>query len=159
MRPRWSPASRARCRKSPEERAGEGDEAGGPEPPKDGDGDRDGTPDSRDKCPDDPEDKDGFEDQDGCPELDNDNDGIPDVKDLCPNEPETWRAAHQFLLYEDFFLRRLGGEALISGCLASRTQMKDLASGAWAPDLLERCGIEPGRLARLTAPADGPTGS
>jgi outer membrane protein OmpA-like peptidoglycan-associated protein len=61
-----------------------------PEPRPDplADRDRDGIPDVRDKCPDEPEDKDGFEDEDGCPDLDNDKDGIPDAKDKCPNEPE-----------------------------------------------------------------------
>ncbi len=52
------------------------------------DRDRDGVPDDRDACPDDPEDWDGFDDEDGCPDLDNDKDGIPDDKDKCPNEPE-----------------------------------------------------------------------
>jgi len=54
----------------------------------DGDRDRDGIPDSRDRCPDDPEDKDGFQDEDGCPDPDNDNDGILDGNDRCPNDPE-----------------------------------------------------------------------
>src|SRR5262249_21666054 len=62
------------------------------EPPRDGDRDRDGIPDSVDKCPDKPEDKDGFEDEDGCPDLDNDKDGIPDAVDACPMEPETINA-------------------------------------------------------------------
>src|SRR5678816_4188986 len=53
------------------------------------DRDRDGIPDARDRCPDEPEDRDGFEDSDGCPDLDNDRDGIPDARDKCPNEPET----------------------------------------------------------------------
>jgi xylulokinase len=70
------------------------------------------------------------------------------------NEPEVWRSAHQFLLYEDFFLHRLGGRAAISHCLASRTQMYDLAAGDWARDILEQCSIDPGRLAPL-APVDG----
>ncbi|NIT35922.1 MAG: OmpA family protein [candidate division Zixibacteria bacterium] len=52
------------------------------------DRDKDGIPDSRDKCPDDPEDYDGYMDSDGCPDTDNDNDGIPDAVDKCPNEPE-----------------------------------------------------------------------
>ena len=69
------------------------------------DRDRDGIPDYKDKCPDDPEDKDGFEDSDGCPDPDNDKDGICDPWvakkgllakyahicrgiDRCPNEPE-----------------------------------------------------------------------
>jgi xylulokinase len=69
-----------------------------------------------------------------------------------------WRAAHQFLLYEDFFLRRLGGEAVISGCLASRTQMMDLTTGAWATDLLDRCDIDSARLAQLAPAQGGPVG-
>ncbi len=48
------------------------------------DRDKDGIPDTKDACPDDPEDKDGFADADGCPEPDNDGDGIcddhPDVQ-------------------------------------------------------------------------------
>ena len=52
------------------------------------DSDRDGIPDSRDACPNDPEDFDGFEDADGCPDPDNDGDGILDADDLCPDDPE-----------------------------------------------------------------------
>jgi outer membrane protein OmpA-like peptidoglycan-associated protein len=52
------------------------------------DSDKDGIPDSRDKCPHDPEDYDGYQDQDGCPDYDNDNDGIPDSLDKCPDVPE-----------------------------------------------------------------------
>jgi OOP family OmpA-OmpF porin len=52
------------------------------------DTDKDGIPDARDKCPNEPEDVDGFEDADGCPDPDNDKDGIPDAVDKCPNHPE-----------------------------------------------------------------------
>jgi outer membrane protein OmpA-like peptidoglycan-associated protein len=52
------------------------------------DTDRDGIPDSMDRCPREAEDRDGFEDHDGCPDLDNDNDGIPDDKDKCVNDAE-----------------------------------------------------------------------
>jgi xylulokinase len=79
---------------------------------------------------------------------------LPKLLWLQHNEPAIWESAHQFLLYEDFFLRRLGGTAVVSTCLASRTQMMDLATGAWATDILERCGIDPGRLA-LPAPVAG----
>ena len=51
---------------------------------------------------------------------------------------KSWRSAAKFLLYEDFFLSRLGGEAVISRCLASRTQMMDIHTGDWAHDLLAR---------------------
>jgi xylulokinase len=72
---------------------------------------------------------------------------LPKLLWIQRNEAETWRNAAQFLLYEDFFLRRLGGAAVISPCLASRTQMLDMMSGGWAEDLLDRCAIDPCRLA------------
>jgi hypothetical protein len=37
------------------------------------DRDRDGIPDGKDRCPDDPEDRDGFEDSDGCPDPDDEH--------------------------------------------------------------------------------------
>lgn len=74
---------------------------------------------------------------------------LPKLLWIQRNQPRIWVDASQFLLYEDFFLRRLGGEAVISPCLASRTQMMDVASGEWAEDLLERCAIEPKRLAAV----------
>jgi len=57
------------------------------------DRDKDGIPNRKDECSDEPEDKDGFEDEDGCPEADNDKDGIDDSEDSCPLEAEdkdTW---------------------------------------------------------------------
>jgi len=76
---------------------------------------------------------------------------LPKMLWLKRHEPEIWREAHQFLLYEDFFLRRLGGMAVVSACLASRTQMMDLATGDWADDLLAECGIERSRLSVLAS--------
>jgi xylulokinase len=79
---------------------------------------------------------------------------LPKLLWLQRHEPEIWQAAGQFLLYEDFFLRRLSGQATISHCLASRTQMYDLSTGDWADDILNKCGIERARLAPL-APVEG----
>ncbi len=79
---------------------------------------------------------------------------LPKLLWLKRHEPELWQTATRFLLYEDFFLRRLGGQAAISHCLASRTQMYDLSTGDWAGDILAACGIEQERLAPL-APGDG----
>jgi xylulokinase len=79
---------------------------------------------------------------------------LPKLLWLQRHEPDIWQSAAQFLLYEDFFLRRLGGRAVISHCLASRTQMYDLTSGDWADDILDKCDIERARLAPL-APAEG----
>ncbi len=84
---------------------------------------------------------------------------LPKLLWLQAHEPEIWRSAQQFLLYEDFLLRRLGGEAVISGCLASRTQMMDLVSGEWAADILERCGIDCAKLARPAPSHGGPVGT
>lgn len=79
---------------------------------------------------------------------------LPKLLWLQRHEPELWHQAHQFLLYEDFFLRRLGGEAVISVCLASRTQMMKLASADWDDDILARSQIERSRLAN-PAPLQG----
>ncbi len=79
---------------------------------------------------------------------------LPKLLWLQRHEPRVWSSARRFLLYEDFFLRRLAGKATISHCLASRTQMYDLEQGGWATDILETCGIDPARLSAL-APAKG----
>ncbi|MCG3209004.1 MAG: Xylulose kinase [Anaerolineae bacterium] len=80
---------------------------------------------------------------------------LPKLLWLQKNEAEVWRSAHQFLLVEDFFLRRLGGAAVISHCLASRTQLYDLRAGGWAEDILSACNIDAARLARLAPPQGG----
>jgi xylulokinase len=84
---------------------------------------------------------------------------LPKLLWLQRNEPEIWKTAQQFLLYEDFFLRRMGGKAAISHCLASRTQMYDLATGDWADDILTECDIDPERLAPLAPDGGGVVGT
>jgi xylulokinase len=83
---------------------------------------------------------------------------LPKLLWLQCHEPEMWRTAHQFLLYEDFFLRRMGGKPTISHCLASRTQMYDLGTGDWADDILAECGIDRQRLAPLAPDSGGVVG-
>lgn len=83
---------------------------------------------------------------------------LPKLLWIQRHEPDVWRSAAQFLLYEDFFLRRLGGAAVISACLASRTQMMDIRTGDWADDILKRCGIEQARLATPAPVAGGVVG-
>jgi xylulokinase len=78
---------------------------------------------------------------------------------LRKNEPDIWRSAHQFLLYEDFFIRRLTGNASISHCLASRTQMYDLHAKTWASDILDKCEIDGSRLAALAPEQGGVVGT
>jgi xylulokinase len=64
-------------------------------------------------------------------------------------EPLIWERADQYLLYEDFVIRKMTGEAVISACLASRTQLYDLQGGGWSPELLGLLGLEADRLARI----------
>ena len=75
------------------------------------------------------------------------------------NEPKVCSEAAHFLLYEDYFLRRFTGRAVISHCLASRTQMYDLQNSAWAGDILDRCEIDKGRLAELLPPGEASVGA
>ena len=84
---------------------------------------------------------------------------LPKLLWLQRHEPEVWKTAGQFLLYEDFFLRLLGGRGVISHCLASRTQMYDLSTGDWADDILAKCGIDRERLAPLAPDGGGVVGT
>lgn len=84
---------------------------------------------------------------------------LPKLLWLRRHDPEVWKGARQFLLYEDFFMRRLGGRAAISHSLASRTQMYDLRTGDWADDILDACRIDRQRLSPLTPDAGGHVGS
>lgn len=84
---------------------------------------------------------------------------LPKLLWLHCHEPELWKTADGFLLYEDFFLRRLGGRGVISHCLASRTQMYDLSTGDWADDILAECGINREQLAPLAPDGGGVVGT
>jgi xylulokinase len=75
------------------------------------------------------------------------------------HEQAIWESAEKFLLYEDYFLRRLSGKAYISHCLASRTQMYDLQSSSWAVDILDKCEIKLERLSELSPAVGGVVGS
>ncbi len=74
---------------------------------------------------------------------------LPKLLWLREYERETWEAAHQFLLYEDFIIRKMTGRGVISRCLASRTQLYDLHADAWSDELLLAAGLEPARLASV----------
>ena len=84
---------------------------------------------------------------------------LPKLLWLQENEPDAYQKANQFLLYEDFIIRRLTGKAVISHCLASRTQMYSLRTSLWADDILNRCGIDSARLAELSPTNGGVVGS
>jgi xylulokinase len=83
---------------------------------------------------------------------------LPKLIWLKRNEPAVFHAAEQFLLYEDFILRRLTGHAKISRCLASRTQMYNISTDMWAEDILNECEIDCSRLAELAPEHITPVG-
>jgi xylulokinase len=82
---------------------------------------------------------------------------LPKLLWIKQNEPQIWRAATHFRLYEDFFIARLCGTARISRCLASRTQMYDLADDRWSSQILEAIGLDTTRLSAVS-PSGTPVG-
>lgn len=74
---------------------------------------------------------------------------LPKLLWIREHEPEIWQAAHRFMLVEDFLLYHMTGEAVISRCLASRTQMYDLRRGGWSAEILAYLGIGEEKLSRL----------
>jgi xylulokinase len=71
---------------------------------------------------------------------------LPKLLWLKENEPETWKSADKFLLVEDFLIQKMTGQAVISQCLASRTQMFNLNQGKWDDEILETFGLDSVRL-------------
>ena len=74
---------------------------------------------------------------------------LPKLLWLKQHEPDLWNTVDRFLLYEDFFVNRFIGKAVISHCLASRTQLYDQRACDWSDEILDGCGIERERLAPL----------
>lgn len=74
---------------------------------------------------------------------------LPKLLWLRDHEPDLWHRADQFLLYEDFLIKKMTGQAAISRCLASRTQLYDRREDAWATDILDALDLAPGRLATV----------
>ncbi len=74
---------------------------------------------------------------------------LPKLMWLREHEPDLWTRAAHFLLYEDFIVRKMTGEAVVSRCLASRTQMYALRDDAWSGDVLGVLELDRSRLARV----------
>lgn len=74
---------------------------------------------------------------------------LPKLLWIKEHEPEIWKNASQFLLVEDFLIRKMTGRAVVSQCLASRTQMFDLAKGEWSVEILDCLGLDASRLAEV----------
>jgi xylulokinase len=74
---------------------------------------------------------------------------LPKLLWLKTHEPDLWKNAIRFLLYEDFLIQKMTGQAVSSLCLASRTQLYDLRGGRWSERILEALDLDPARLARV----------
>ena len=74
---------------------------------------------------------------------------LPKLLWLKQHEPDMWARADRFLLYEDFLINKMTGQAVISRCLASRTQIFDITNDRWSPEILEALELEPDRLATV----------
>ena len=74
---------------------------------------------------------------------------LPKLMWMKENEPVLWRDAHKFLLYEDFIINKITGKAVISQCLASRTQVFNLEKKFWSEEILEFLGLKKERLAEV----------
>jgi xylulokinase len=74
---------------------------------------------------------------------------LPKLLWIKQHAPDVWQSAHQFLLYEDFLINKMTGRAMISACLASRTQLYDTRQGRWSPEILAALELDPTRLATV----------
>jgi xylulokinase len=74
---------------------------------------------------------------------------LPKLLWLKQYEPDLWSRAERFLLYEDFLIQKMTGQAVISRCLASRTQLYDIPDDRWSPDILQALELDPERLATV----------
>jgi len=83
---------------------------------------------------------------------------LPKLLWLKQHEPKLWVRATRFLLYEDFLIHKMTGQAVISRCLASRTQLYDIPNDRWSSEILQALELDPERLAtvRLSGVAVGP---
>ncbi|MEA2026031.1 MAG: FGGY family carbohydrate kinase [Chloroflexota bacterium] len=74
---------------------------------------------------------------------------LPKLLWIREHEPDTWAAAERFLLVEDLLIARMTGKAFTSSCLASRTQLYDLAGDAWDAEILDALELTPDQLAEV----------
>ncbi|HMD90732.1 MAG TPA: FGGY family carbohydrate kinase [Anaerolineaceae bacterium] len=75
---------------------------------------------------------------------------LPKLLWLKQNEPEIWKQAAYFRLYEDFLIQKMTGKALISRCLASRTQLFDLPADDWSDKILQVIQLDRSRLSTVS---------
>jgi len=71
---------------------------------------------------------------------------LPKLLWLKQNEKDIWNNADRFMLYEDSIIHKMTGNAFISRCLASRTQLYDLKQNQWSKQILEYLELESSKL-------------
>ncbi len=71
---------------------------------------------------------------------------LPKLLWIKQNEPEIWENADRFMLVEDFLIAKMTGQAAISKCLASRTQLYNLKQDGWSEEILQGLELDPKRL-------------
>jgi xylulokinase len=74
---------------------------------------------------------------------------LPKLLWIKQSEPEIWEQADKFLLVEDYLIQKLTGQSVISACLASRTQLYDIAKGDWSDEILQTIGLDRNRLSEI----------
>ena len=72
---------------------------------------------------------------------------LPKLLWLQRHQPELYARTDRFLPWADWITYALGGEAVTSYSLASRTLLFDVQDGTWSPELLRLSGIGPSKLA------------
>ncbi len=63
-------------------------------------------------------------------------------------QPDIWRAAHQWLCFEDLFCLRLGLDPAMGYPLAGRTMLFNVRTHEWDASILGAVGLKPTQLAR-----------
>ncbi len=72
---------------------------------------------------------------------------LPKMLWLKKHQPELYARTDRFLLWSDWIAYALGGEAVTSYSLASRTLLFDVQAGTWSSELLKLSGIDAQKLA------------
>ena len=71
---------------------------------------------------------------------------LPKLLWLKQYQKDIWKKAWHFLLYEDYLTYKMTGCAVISRCLASRTQLYDLNEKGWSLEIVNSIDLDPDRL-------------
>ena len=74
---------------------------------------------------------------------------LPKLLWIKKHEPDIWKSAHKFLLVEDFLIQKMTGQAIVSQCLASRSQLFNLHQGKWDDEILNAIGLDAERLSNV----------